>query len=441
MEFFDRDREIGLLRDTAAAAQRAAQFTVITGRRRIGKTSLVLHALGHGPQLLLYFFVGRKSEAELCRDFTDEMTRALGQPMLAAPVRFSAIFDYLIQLSHTRPITVFLDEFQEFMRVNKSVYWDMQRLWDLNKDGAKINLVVCGSVNSMMNRLFRDHKQPLYGRQTMHLTVKAFPPQVIKEILAHYNPHFEAEDLLALYALTGGVAKYVQQFIDHGMVTQQAMLNYTLAPDSYFLDEGKTMLIEEFGKDDATYFSILSLIAQGHSTRADIENILKREVGGYLTRLEAEYGLVLKASPLLPKSVNRNVRYRLADNYLIFWFRFIYKYDYMVEAGAIGKLKQLVVRDWPTWSGRLLERYFVASMVQRGTYTRLGSWWDRKGENEIDIIGIDELARKIDFYEVKRQQKELDLPLLEQKARVFLTAHPQLAAYKMRCQGLTMADM
>lgn len=439
MQFFDRDKEISFLRRIRELSTHSAQFTVITGRRRIGKTSLVLKA--YGEPSVIYFFVARKTEAELCQDFTQELESKLGIPMFATPDKFATVFEYLMKLSHTRPLTLFIDEFQEFLRVNNSIYWDMQRIWDLNKDGAQINLVVCGSINTLMNRIFRDNKQPLYGRQTQFMKLSAFAPNVLKEILQTYHANYTPDDLLALYTFTGGVAKYVQQLMDNGITSKDAMCRYMVEPASYFLPEGKAMLIEEFGKDYTTYFSILSLIARGHNMRADIENMLKTEIGGYLTRLETEYELIVKARPLLEKSMTKSVRYHLNDNFLIFWFRFIYKYGYMLEVGANKKLLDIILRDYDTFSGLMLERYFRDALIERGTYTRIGGWWDRKGENEIDLIGMDELEQRIEFFEVKRQRKEYDEEVLGAKADNFLSLHPELSGYKSSIHGLTLEDM
>ena len=108
---------------------------------------------------MLYFFVARKSEAELCRDFIEEMTSKLQLPILGEVTRFADIFKYLLQLSKIRPITLIIDEFQDFKRVNPSIFSDMQKIWDLNKQEAHINLVVCGSVYSLMNIIFKNNKQ------------------------------------------------------------------------------------------------------------------------------------------------------------------------------------------------------------------------------------------------------------------------------------------
>lgn len=193
-------------------AEANAQFTVVTGRRRVGKTSLVWKAYEDEP--ILYFFVARKAESELCEDYRLEIESKLGIPTMGRVERFAEMFEYVMRLSAERPVTLFIDEFQEFFRVNKSVYSDMQRIWDIYSPKAHLNLVVCGSIYSMMTKIFKDRKEPLYNRQTRFMTVRPFTPVVLKEILAEYNPAHTSEDLLALYSFTGGVAKYVQLLMD-----------------------------------------------------------------------------------------------------------------------------------------------------------------------------------------------------------------------------------
>ncbi len=439
MRFFDREKEIKRLRDIENRSREMAQFTVITGRRRIGKTSLVLEAYNGEPYL--YFFVSRKDETELCASYCDEISQKLGVPIMGNASRFAQVFDFVMQLSKTRPITLVIDEFQEFMRVNNSIYSDMQRIWDLNKQEAHINLIVCGSVNSLMNRLFRDNKESLFGRNTSMMNVKPFAPSVLKEILREYNPKYDDEDLLALYLFSGGIAKYVEMFIDGGATTQELMLDMVAQEGSQFIDEGKLMLIDEFGKDYGTYFSILSLIAQGYNTRGQIEDMLKKEIGGYLTKLDAEYNLVSKRQPILEPTANKRTRYWLDDNFLSFWFRFMYKYNYMVEIGANDKLRQIIARDYNTYSGFVLEKYFRDKLIEEGKYTKIGYWHDNHGNNEIDIIGIDELDKRLDFYEVKRNARAINIGILRSKAEAFLKMHRQLNDYAIDYYGLSLDDV
>ncbi len=439
MRFFDRTEEITSLREIRGMSKDNAQFTVVTGRRRIGKTSLVWKAYEDEP--ILYFFVARKAEGDLCEDYRFEIENKLGIPTMGRAEHFADVFEFLMKLSTERPITLFIDEFQEFFRVNKSVYSDMQRIWDIYSPKARMNLIVCGSIYSMMTKIFKDKKEPLYNRQTRFMTVRPFTPAVLKEILTEYHPGHTAEDLLALYSFTGGVAKYVQLLVDAGATTRAAMIDHIIKADSIFLGEGKAILIEEFGKDYGIYFSILSAIARGKTSRSEIESVVGREIGGYLTKLENEYEVIAKKQPIFEKSSTKNVRYTIEDNFFMFWFRFIYKYSYMLEIENYESLKTIINRDNETFSGLMLERYFRRVLIERRAYTRIGGWWDRKGENEIDIVAENELNDEATFFEVKRKAGNIDMEVLGHKVAAFLRATGEFKGYKISCKGLSLDDM
>ena len=441
MRFFDRETEFEKLREIEDLSHEIAQFTIITGRRRIGKTEMIKKF--YENKTMLYFFVARKAEADLCDIFIDEIRVKLNIPMLDAKgMSFATVFKYIMELSLTQHITLFIDEFQDFYRVNPSIYSDMQNIWDSYKNKAHINLIVAGSVNTLMNKIFKNKKEPLFGRQTDTIHVRPFRPSVLKEIMSEYCPDYKKSDLLALYTLTGGVAKYVELFIDRKKFTEKKMLDMFFDRDSYFLPEGKNMLVDEFGKDYGIYFSILTLIAQGRNTRSDMESALNiKELSGYLKNLTEEYGLINKMQPIYEKSTNKNVHYTIDDQFLRFWFRFVYKYTHIIEAGGNEKLRTIAERDFTTVSGKSLESYFYEMLKETGNYTRLGYWHDRKGENEIDIIAEDEVENKIEFIEVKRQSKNFDEDILRAKSEVFIKTVGSFRGYEVELKGLSMEDM
>lgn len=441
MRFFDRETEFEKLREIEEFSHEAAQFTIITGRRRIGKTEMVKKF--YENKTMLYFFVARKAEADLCDIFIDEIRTKLNIPMPDSKgLSFAAIFKFIMELSLTQHITLFIDEFQDFYRVNPSIYSDMQNIWDSYKNKAHINLIVAGSVNTMMNKIFKDKKQPLFGRQTDTMHIRPFRPSVLKKIMSEYCPGYKKSDLLALYTLTGGVPKYVELFIDRKKFTEKKMLDMFFERDSYFLSEGKNMLVDEFGKDYGIYFSILTLIAQGKNTRSELESALNiKELSGYLKNLSEEYGLISKMQPIYEKSSNKNVHYTINDQFLKFWFRYIYKYTHIIEAGGNERLKTIAERDFTTISGKSLESYFYEVLKETGLYTRLGYWHDRKGENEIDIIAEDEVDNKIEFIEVKRQAKNFDEDVLKAKSELFLKAAGSFKGYKIIYRGLSINYM
>ena len=439
MKYYDREQEMAFLKETREQAEKVARFTVVTGRRRIGKTTLVREAYNDKP--FVYFFVARKAESDLCEVYLEEINEKLGIPTLGSSRKFGDIFRYLMQLSVTQSFTLVIDEFQDFFRVNKTVFSEMQNIWDEFEKRSHINLIVCGSIYSLMQKIFKDKKEPLYGRNTGELKLKPFRPSVLKQIMADTKPGYSKEDLLALFTFTGGVAKYVNQLVDAGAMDKDSMIRHIISPNSTFLNEGKNNLIEEFGKDYGTYFSILSCIARGKNTRSEIEDVIGKEVGGYLTNLENEYELIGKRQPLFEQSANKNVRYELDDVFYSFWFRFIFKYSYIIEIENYGKLREIVERDYTTFSGLMLERYFHRVAMESGDYTRLGRWWDRRGENEIDMIGEDELADKATFYEIKRQKVDISIGLLKKKAELMLLATHEFKGYEIGYEGLSMEEM
>ncbi|MDE6028483.1 MAG: ATPase, partial [Muribaculaceae bacterium] len=293
----------------------------------------------------------------------------------------------------------------------------------------------------LMNKIFRDLKEPLYNRQTRFLNLKPFTPEVMKEIMEYYSPSYAKSDLLALYTFTGGVPKYIDILVGADALREDRMIDEIISQGSSFVDEGKAMLIEEFGKDYSTYFSILTAIASGYTVRSEIETQVGKEIGGYLTRLEDIYGLISKIQPMFEKTSNKNVRYGIEDNFLRFWFRFFYKYSYIIQLDAYSRLRDIVRRDYTTFSGVALERYFRAKLMEREEYTRISGWWDRKGENEIDIIAENELEKTVAFFEVKRKERNIDLAILRSKADAFMKATHRFADYKKTFRGLCIEDM
>lgn len=140
--------------------------------------------------------------------------------------------------------------------INDAVYSDIQHIWDLRKDKARLNLIVSGSVVSLMYKIFENNKEPLFGRAHHFIRLKAFDTEVLKEILSDFNPDY----LLAFYSFTGSVAKDVQLFMDNGWTTRQKMISGMIHENSIFISEGKNLLVEEFEKEYSIYFSILTAV-------------------------------------------------------------------------------------------------------------------------------------------------------------------------------------
>ncbi len=413
MKFYDREIETETLRRIEATSREYAQLTVITGRRRIGKTTLIKHAYAHDG--MIYFFVARKSEALLCQELAETVRDVLGED-LGDFSSMARLFAAVMQIAKRRHFTLVFDEFQNFKYVNESIFSEIQNVWDSNKDEARLNFVVCGSLYSMMTKIFDDRKEPLYGRATSRIRLREFPLATIREIMRDNNPHYTPDDLLTMYMITGGVAKYIDQLYMAGAFTKDRIIDAVLSYGSYFIDEGKELLSDEFGKDYGNYFSILAAIAGGFNERGEIKSYTGIEAGGYLDRLENTYDLIYRYRPYLASENSRNVRYGIKDNFLHFWFRFIYKYRSAVEIGNLDYVREKVNVDYSTFSGWVLERYFRQYYRETGLYNVVTNYWEKDGRNEIDLIAVNEADKEIVIGEVKRNPKRIDLHGLDEKS-------------------------
>lgn len=435
-KFYNREKEIEQLTKIEQLSKKISQMTFVIGRRRIGKTALLKKAFTETT--MLYFFVEKKNEALLCEEFIQEIQYKLHIKVYGEFRTFKSIFGYLMELSKTTNFTLIIDEFQDFHSVNSSIYSEIQNVWDANKDNSKINLILCGSIYSLMKRIFENAKEPLFGRATARIHVKAFDIKTIKTILNDYTSENNNENLLAFYLFTGGVAKYVEMLVHAGAFTLEDMVNEIFSENSLFLDEGKNVLIDEFGKEYGNYFSILSLIANSKTSRSEIESILHISIGGYLEKLENDYALITKVRPILAKPGTKNVKYKLNDNFLNFWFRFIYKYRGAVETESFDYLKELFLRDYTTYSGQILERYFKEKLTNEMTLSQIGSYWESGNQNEIDIVALNEYEKKAIIAEVKRNKDKIDLRVLEEKAQ---NLSKKLTGYTITYKGFSLDSM
>jgi hypothetical protein len=441
MKFYGREKEIGELRKQRDISRKFARFTVVTGRRRIGKTQLIRQAFDDGVSPYVHLVITKKTEKVQCENHQREAERALGITIRGRCERFADLFEDLIKESVSRSFTLVLDEFQEFDQVDDSIYAEMAGIWDRYHSDSKINLVVCGSVNRLMNKIFFDDSQPLYGRNTGRLDVVAFETSVLKNILFDFSPHYSNEDLLALWAISGGVPRYVELLMESGATTRDAMIDTVFGGITSFIDEGRTILADEFGKEYGTYFTILAAIASGRTTYAQIVNEVGMEVGGYLTRLETQYGLIAKRRPLFEKTANKNCVYQINDCFFRFWFRFVFGYSDMIELKRLDDLRVIVKRDFSTFAGYALERYFHWKFAAESHYRKIAGWWDRKGENEIDIVCEDARDGRLDFYEVKTDAERLNMGALNKKVEAFFAKNPAERAKLGRILGISCKDM
>jgi AAA+ ATPase superfamily predicted ATPase len=350
MKFYNRKEELGALEQSRLPSVKSGCVTGRLGRRRIGKSALILEALK--KQKHLYLFVTRQSEALLCARFQEEAAKALGLKIFGELGRFRDLLEQLLVWAETNPYTLVIDEFQELERVNPAIFSEIQELWDRYKGKAKIHLIACGSIYSMMLKIFEHGKEPLFGRMTSKITLRPFKISVVKKILKDHKPAYTPEDLLCFYMLSGGVPKYIELLMDWGACSFEQMLERAIRPDSPFLGEGRELLVGEFGRT--------------------------------------------------------------------------------------GLLLSLIKKNYEQYSGLVLEDYFRTKIAEETDAAAVGVYWDKRGENEIDCIALNDSAKTALVAEVKRKAGKIDLSVLRAKAT---SIEKELAAYKTAYRGFSMEDM
>ena len=441
MKFYDREKELSALeRVRQTAFSNHSQMTVLTGRRRIGKTSLIFKSCEGTPTV--YLFVSRSNEADLCMRFTSEVRLSL-DVYVPDFTSFSEMFRFLMDLGKRMKFNLLIDEFQEFYYINQEIYSLMQDTWDRYRKESHVNLIVSGSVYTLMNRIFMNAKEPLYGRADRIMKLFPFTTSILKEVLADHKPDYTKEDLLALYTFTGGVPKYIELFMENGCTEMESMVDFMLQPESSFITEGQALLIQEFGKKYGNYFSILSAIANGKNTLSEMESAMGGiSLGGQLKRLEEDYNLVKKKRPVFSKESSQSVRYEVSDMFLRFWFRYFIKYQSYIEIHNYGHLADIIKKDYPTFSGIALEIYFRQQMMESEDFAEIGSWWqgkDNKEQDEIDIVGLYAESSRALVAEVKRQSKNFKPELFAQKVEAL--RKKVLFKYEIESRLFSMEDM
>ena len=435
MRFYGREEELAELRRIAEQSERSSTFTVVTGRRRVGKTSLMFESVGGRKHV--YLFVSRSAEPTLCSRMQSDI-EAAGIPIVGRATEFRDLFRALMVHARNEPLTVIIDEFQDFRYVDRGIFGSIQEIWDIHHHDSRMNLVVGGSVHSLMVRLFEDSNEPLFGRATSKIVLRPFTVSLMREILRDHDPGADQHDLLTLHMLTGGVPKYVGVLMDAGATRSDRMLESALSTGSIFLREGRDMMAVDFGRDHGTYLSILELIASGRNRRSEIDDVLGMDVGVYLKRLEEENQYIRHMRPVFSDRGSRNTRWEISDMYLRFFFRYVEPNSSYVESGRYDLLKRRVLPDLPSYEGRVLEDLLRKRISEEWTYTEVGGYWNRKGDVEIDIVVMDDIERRVTFIEVKRNPEKLDMSSLASKVE---TLRREVDGFEVELRGMSMEDV
>lgn len=234
-------------------------------------------------------------------------------------------------------------------------------------------------------------------------------------------------------------------FVDNGIGSTNDMINLVFSPEgAWFREEGTVLLANEFRMESPVYQTILTAVARGANEWSAISGTTgKVDVTAYLSRLENIFKLIEKRAPLNGRLAGKGVRYYLSDPFFKFWYRFVDPLDQRSLAARAQwpRLQEYCRENWPTYTGRTLENWFLARYRSDREWDQVGPWWDRRGENEIDLVALSHAGKKIVFAEVKRNPERLDMHALHVKGEAFLKANGSLAGYTQEYRGLSLEDM
>ena len=249
---------------------------------------------------------------------------------------------------------------------------------------------------------------------------------------------YTKENCFFAYLLTGGVPRYLEMLIDNGRFIQPDVIDFVLSKNSPFLSEVRHLLIEEFGKDYGTYFSILELIASGKTGRGEIESVLGINKGGYLQRLSEVYDVIETHRPINAKPNGKLQKYLIKDNFLNFWFRFIYRHTSAIESENFVYVKRVLDRDLSSFIGLILERLFQNLLSRTGEYNVIGNCWERGNKNEIDIVAVNDFDKTVLVAEVKLNASKARMNKLKEKA---VKLEQYYSKYSFRYEALGLDDL
>ncbi len=396
MTFYDREEELDTL--TGAVESPGSDFVVVYGRRRVGKTELLKEFCADRPHI--YFLAAQEAEERQRDKFVERVANYFGDrvPRIDG---WDDAFAYLGEKIDTEDMIVAIDEFPYLVDENDSLPSYVQGFVDEYLQETNSMLILCGSSVSTMESAVLGHESPLYGRRTGQLDVTPFSFRQAREVIS-YN----IADAIRSYAITGGTPMYLT-LSDYEQSLRENVQSYILAPSSMLYNEPRFLLRTEL-RNPARYMSILEAVALGHTTPNEIAGATGIDSGPlskYLQTLR-QLRLVDREVPVTASAKkSKRSRYRVADEFLRFWFRYVEPNRSSIEEAPDIVYQGTIEPNLPDHVATTFEdicQEAVWELVRRGDfapYSEVGRWW--YGENEIDIVGLAPNDDRILFAECK----------------------------------------
>ena len=438
MKFIGRRKELEALEQEY---QRDGGFVVLYGRRRVGKTTLIKEFIK--DKTAFYFLATEEVESQSMKRLAGVLARATNNPMLGR-VAFSDWLDLFQEAARYRPEekkVLIIDEFPYLVKTNQAFPSILQNAWDEFLKDSNIMLILCGSLIGMMRKHALSYESPLYGRRTAQIRLT---PLTFTDVHTAQPQPFEKA--VEQYAVTGGVPKYLEFFRPDGELLEQ--IKSVILSKSGFLYEEPIFLLKDEVQSAANYFSIIRGIADGNHKLGKLAGALGMESSAltpYLSTL-IELGFLVKDTPVTEKNPEKSRKglYFISDNFVRFWFRYVYPYKGELELDnqqvSLDELNKDFVQKFVAFAYEDICKDIFAALCRSGeldfTPSRIGSYWlnDVSNDTQIDVMAVDHQRKLLFAGECKYHNKPVDAPVyyaLEEKVKKSTELHTAFPAYQV----------
>lgn len=412
MKFLGREKEI---LDLEKEYARDGGFVVIYGRRRIGKTTLIKQFIK--SKTAFYFLATKEVESQSMKRFAGVIARTTGNSVLqkAAFSDWLDLFQAVADYKPNEKKVLVIDEFPYLVKVNDSFPSILQNAWDEILKDSNVMLILCGSLISMMKKHALSYESPLYGRRTAQMRIAPLP-----FITVYENQKLSFEEAAEQYSITGGVPKYMEFFSDVQPLYEQIKEN-VLSKNGFLYEEPNFLLTDEV-QVLTNYFSIIKVIADGNHKLGTIAGILGLETSAltpYLKTL-SELGFTEKQVPVTEKNAEKTRKglYFISDNFLRFWFRYVYPYKGELELDnmqiSLDELDKDFKEKFVAFAYEDICKEIFARLCSDKaidfTPSKIGSYWlnDKSGNTQIDVMAVDTVNKRLFAGECKYHNQPID---------------------------------
>lgn len=412
MKFLGREKEI---LDLEKEYTRDGGFVVIYGRRRIGKTTLIKQFIK--SKTAFYFLATKEVESQSMKRFAGVIARTTGNSVMqkAAFSDWLDLFQAVADYKPNEKKVLVIDEFPYLVKVNDSFPSILQNAWDEILKDSNVMLILCGSLISMMKKHALSYESPLYGRRTAQMRIAPLPFTTVYE-----NQKLSFEEAAEQYSITGGVPKYMEFFSDGQPLYEQIKEN-VFSKNGFLYEEPNFLLTDEV-QVPTNYFSIIKVIADGNHKLGTIAGILGLETSAltpYLKTL-SELGFTEKQVPVTEKNAEKTRKglYFISDNFLRFWFRYVYPYKGELELDntqiSLDELDKDFKEKFVAFAYEDICKEIFARLCSDKaidfTPSKIGSYWlnDKSGNTQIDVMAVDTVNKRLFAGECKYHNQPVD---------------------------------